>query len=400
MTDVLDPFSPELRQDPWPLYRHLREESPVHRTPDGMWVLTRYADCSRVLREPGWSVDLNNLNGETLAARTDENPAYQPGIPLLLFLDPPAHTRLRSLVSKAFTPKVVETLRPRIQTLVDELLDAVADKGRMDVLADLAYPLPVIVICELLGVPLDDRDQFHGWSTAASRLLDGDLDAETLETGLLGSMNLLNYFNGLAEERRRNPGDDLLTALVQAEEEGERLTHEELITTTILLFVAGHETTMNLIGNGTYALLTHRDQLARLCDDPGLAPSTVEELLRYDGPVHLTARIPLEDVTFEDVTIRAGDRVAAVVSAANRDPRQFDRPDELDIGRQPNKHLTFSAGPHFCLGASLARAEGQIALATLVRRFADLELVTEDVRYRDHFVLRGLERLEVAFKPT
>lgn len=397
MTDVLDPFAPEFRQDPWPLYRELRATTPVFQAPDGFWILTRHADCSRILREPGWSVDRGNLNAESLAAFSQENPAIQVGVPLMLFLDPPEHTRLRSLVSKAFTPKVVEGLRPRIQQLVDELLDGVEEQGRMDVLADLAYPLPVIVICELLGVPLDDRDQFHGWSTDASRLLDGDLDSETLQRGIFAAMSVINYFNELIEARRTTPGDDLLSALVAAEEEGERLSHEELIATTVLLFIAGHETTMNLIGNGTYALLKHPDQLQRLCDDPALVPTAVEEFLRFDGPVHLTARIPLTDMDFGGVTIRAGDRVGAIVSAANRDPAQFDRPDELDVGRTPNRHLAFSAGPHFCLGAALARVEAQVAFATMVRRFSGLELVTEDVRYRDHFVLRGLDRLEVAF---
>jgi cytochrome P450 len=399
VTQVADPFDPFFRHDPWPLYRELRETSPVFRAPDGMWVLTRYADVSRVLRDPSWSVDRTKLSAEAIAAQPD-NPVYQGGIPLLLFLDPPAHTRLRSLVSKAFTPKVVEALRPRVQQIVDELLDAVVDRGRMDVLADLAYPLPVVVICELLGVPVDDRDRFHEWSSAASRLLDGELDEPTLQAGMLGAMQLIGYFSDLVEQRRAHPGDDLLSGLVAAEEEGERLSHEELLATTVLLFVAGHETTMNLIGNGTYQLLRHPEQLARLRQDPGLVPRAVEELLRFDGPVHLTARIPTRDVEIDGTRIAAGSRVAAVVSAANRDPAQFDRPDELDVGRSENRHLSFSAGPHFCLGAALARVEGQVALGSMLRRLDDLELLTEDVRYRDHFVLRGLEALEIGFSPA
>ena len=395
--EQLDPFDPAYRQDPWELYRMLREKAPVHQAPDGFWVLTRYADVSAVVREPRFSVDRSKIDTELSQLNTD-NPVYQPGIPLLLFLDPPAHTRLRSLVAKAFTPRVVERLRPRIQTLVDELLEPVLERGRMDVLADLAYPLPVAVICELLGVPRDDQDQFHGWSSAASRLLDGDLDADTMQQGMLGAMQLLTYFAELVEERRSSPGDDLLSRLVVAEEEGERLTHEELMTTTVLLFVAGHETTMNLIGNGTLALLRHPDEYARLRADPGLVPSAVEEMLRFDGPVHLTARVPIEDVEIGGVRIPAGSRVGAVLSAANRDPEQFADPDRFDVGRTDNRHLAFSAGPHFCLGAALARTEGQVVFGTMIRRLPELELATEHVRYRDHFVLRGLDELEVAFR--
>ena len=395
--DGLDPFDPAFRQDPWDVYRLLREKAPVHRAPDGFWVLTRYADASMLVREPRFSVDRSKID-PSLSEVNSENPVYQPGIPLLLFLDPPAHTRLRSLVAKAFTPRVVEGLRPRIQALVDELLDPVVERGRMDVLADLAYPLPVAVICELLGVPRADQDQFHGWSSAASRLLDGDLDPDTMQQGMLGAMQLLTYFTELIEERRRSPGDDLLSRLVAAEEEGERLTHEELMATTVLLFVAGHETTMNLIGNGTLALLRHPAEYARLRDDPALVPSAVEEMLRFDGPVHLTARIPTEDVEIGGIPIPAGSRVAAVLSAANRDPAQFPDPDRFDVGRTENRHLSFSAGPHFCLGAALARAEGQVVFETMLRRLPELELVTEPIRYRDHFVLRGLDELEVAFR--
>jgi cytochrome P450 len=315
-----------------------------------------------------------------------------------MFLDPPDHTRLRSLVSQAFTPRMVESLRPRIQSLVDELLDVVVGTGEMDVLADLAYPLPTVVICELLGVPPEDREKFKGWSADASRLLDGYLDKPALDKGMVAGMYLFQYFTDLVEARRAEPRNDLIRALLAAETAGDKLTHAELLSTATLLFVAGFETTMNLLGNGTLALLRHPDQLARMRDDPSLVRSGVEELLRYDGPVHVTARIATQDVQIGDEIVRAGEQAVAILGAANRDPDQFPDPDRLDVGRTPNRHLAFGGGPHFCLGAALARMEGQIAFETMLRRLPDLELATEHPTYRDHYVIRGLDELRVHFK--
>jgi pimeloyl-[acyl-carrier protein] synthase len=394
---VVDAFGAEHRDDPWSLYRTLQEESPVFRTPDGAFVLTRYDDCVAVLRDPRSSVSMANLAPEAMTPQTGP---YDIDLPVMLFQDPPDHTRLRALVSKAFTPKVMEGMRTHIEQLVDDLLDVVVEEGRMDVLGDLAYPLPVTVICELLGVPVGDRDQFRPWSSAASRLLDGDLGPAVLNEGLVAAMQIINYLNDQVEDRRRHPRHDLLTALVEAEEAGDRLTHEELLATATLLFVAGHETTMNLIGNGTYALLRHPDQVRRLRDDPSLVRDAVEEMLRFDGPVHLTGRITTQDVTLSGVTIPAGFQAVTLLAAANRDPARFDSPDALDVGRRDNHHITFSSGSHFCLGASLARIEGQVVLSGMLRRLEDWELATPEPRYREHFVLRGLQELEMAFSPA
>jgi cytochrome P450 len=391
------PMLPENRSDPYPIYSFIREREPVHHAPDGSWVLTRYDHCAALLRDPRFSTNPARLTeGPDPAAM---GPIRQVGSSLMMFLDPPDHTRLRSLVSQAFTPRMVEALRPRIQLLVDELLDAVVERGEMDVLADLAYPLPTVVICELLGVPGSDREKFKAWSADASRLLDGYLDKDAMDRGMVAGMYLFQYFTDLVEERRRQPRNDLLSALLAAETSGDRLTHAELLSTATLLFVAGFETTMNLVGNGTLALLRHPDQLRRVGDDPALVRTGVEELLRYDGPVHVTARIATQDVEIGGRTVRAGEQAVAVLGAANRDPAQFPDPERLDVARTPNRHLAFGGGPHFCLGAALARLEGQIAFATMLRRLPHLELHTTRPAYRDHFVIRGLKELKVGFTP-
>jgi cytochrome P450 len=396
-----NPFAPEHRPDPYPIFNQVREYDPVHRAVDGTWVISRWAAGNAVLRDPRFSSNPAWLQGE--AARAAANsPIRQVGTNVMMFLDPPDHTRLRGLVSKAFSPRVVEGLRSRVQELVDGLLDGAAERGRMDVVSDLAYPLPVSVICELLGVPGGDHEQFRVWSSDASRLLDGpDIEPEAQTRGVVAGMQLFQYFTDLVEERRARLGDDLLSRLIAAEEEGDRLTHAELITTATLLFVAGHETTMNLIGNAVLALLRHPDELARLRQQPELVRSAVEEVLRWDPVVQFTARIATEDVDVDGRTIGAGQQVVVIIGAANRDPEQFpDEPDRFDIGRQDNRHLTFSAGPHYCLGASLARIEAQTAIGTLVRRFPDLHLLTSSPTYRQHQVLRGVEALEVGFSPV
>ncbi len=292
--NLSSPMLPENRGDPYPIYRFIREREPVHHAPDGSWILTRYDHSAALLRDPRFSTNPALLTEGPDASAM--GPVRQVGSSLMMFLDPPDHTRLRSLVSQAFTPRMVEALRSRIQSLVDELLDAVVETGEMDVLADLAYPLPTVVICELLGVPPEDREKFKGWSADASRLLDGYLDKEAMDRGMVAGMYLFQYFTDLVEARRAEPRNDLLSALLAAETAGDKLTHAELLSTATLLFVAGFETTMNLVGNGTLALLRNPDQLARMRDDPSLVRTGVEELLRYDGPVHVTARIAKEDV--------------------------------------------------------------------------------------------------------
>lgn len=397
----LDLFSDEVRADPYPLYHWMRANEPVFPSPldPGTFILTRFADCEAVLRDVRWSsnpvhrplprgVAADDLDMRTMLSFTPAN--------VLLFLDPPDHTRLRKLVSKAFTPRRVESLRPHIQEIVDGILDEAADRGELDIVSDLGYTLPVTVICELMGVPLVDRDRFGPWSSDASRLLDGVLEPEVMQAGVVGVMNIVGYFNDLFAQRRRSPRDDLVSALIAAEEEGDKLTEEELRSITLLLFIAGHETTMNLIGNGMKALLEHRDQFDRIVSDPTLVPGAIEELLRYDGPVHLTGRIATQELEVGGRTFRPGEQVITLLAAANRDPARFPDPDRLDVGRTDNHHLAFSHGIHYCLGASLARVEGQVAIGSLVRRFPRMELVTEQPVYRDHFVLRGLRELRVA----
>jgi cytochrome P450 len=388
-------MDPEFIADPYPTYHRLRAEDPVHLSPLGFWVLTRYEDVLTALRDPRFGKE---AIAAFVAARFGVVP---PGTRLsMLDRDPPDHTRLRGLVSKAFTPRVVEILRPRVQRIVDSLLDPLQDAGSMDLIEDFAYPLPVIVICELLGVPVTDRERFKQCGVDIARGLDAvwlPPDSEVARRSVAARRALGDYFRELIAERRASPGPDLLSGLIAAEEAGDRLDEEELFATCILLLIAGHETTVNLIGNGTLALLRHPGELRRLREEPGLIGSAVEELLRYDGPVQRTARIPSEDVTIGGRTIPAGEMVMPFIGAADRDPAHFPDPDRLDLGRADNRHIAFGWGIHFCLGAPLARVEGQIAIDTLVRRLPKLALATEKPEYRQSLTLRGLTALPVSY---
>ena len=393
---VEDVFSPENRRDPHPLYHRLRSEQPIAKAPEfDEWVLTRWADCEAVLRDPKWS---SSPDHRPAAENDIRAGAAEVGIKTLLFLDPPDHTRLRRLVSKAFTPRRIEQLRGHVTDILDGLLSDVKPGEPFDVISTIAYPLPLIVICELMGVPVEDRHQFEGWSSDATRLLDGDIDEETLNKGLIAAMYFLNYFNALFEQRRAAPRDDLLSGLLAVEDGGDVLSEEEMRSIVLLLFLAGHETTVNLIGNGLFAVLQQRDQWERLCADPeGLKASAVEEFLRYDGPVHVTGRTATEDLEVNGRLFPKQSQVVTLLAAANRDPERFPDPDRLDIGREDNQHLTFSHGIHYCLGAALARLEGQVVFSTLAQRYPDMKLAVpaDEVEYREHFVLRGLKALPV-----
>jgi cytochrome P450 len=398
-------LTPEFREDPYQFFHLLREHEPVHQTPMGVYMLSRYADASATVRDPALSN--NERNSELYQAFREANPEHGPGPfddefgqAVILFLDPPDHTRLRGLVSKAFTPKVIGQLRPRIEQLVNELLDAVAERGdgEMDVVTDLAYPLPVVIICELLGVPPEDHATFQGWSSDLAHSIDPDplISPEQQERIMAAADAFLEYFQDLIQRRRRDPGDDLLTGLIAAEEGGDRLSETELLATGLFLLIAGHETTVNLIGNGTLALLRNRDQFDLLRADPGLDHNAIEELLRYDSPVTFTQRITLSEYRLGDVTIPARQQVIPILAAANHDPAVFPDPDRLDLTREnANRHLAFGGGHHFCLGAALARLEGEVAIPTLVRRFPNLELAGSPER-RDTFTLRGLTHLPVS----
>ncbi len=395
MSVAFNPMAPEFLADPYPMYHRLRAEEPVHHSPLGFWVLTRYVDVVAALRDPRLAKEA--IAG-FIAARFGA-PIPQMGLSML-DRDPPDHTRLRALVSKAFTPRVVETLRPHIQQIVDGLVDAAEGRGAMDLIEHFAYPLPVIVICEMLGVPVEDHERFKGWGLDIARGLDAILlppDSDVGRRAVAGRRALAEYFRDLIAERRAAPRADMLSALIAAEEAGDKLSEDELLATCILLLVAGHETTVNLIGNGTLALLRHPDQLRRLRDNPGLIGTAVEELLRYDGPVQRTARIPSEDITIGGHTIPKGEMVMPFIGAADRDPAQFPEPDRLDITRADNRHIAFGWGIHFCLGAPLARVEGQIAINTLLQRLPKLALDTDTPEFRQSLTLRGLRTLPVRF---
>ena len=390
-----NPLLPELHADPYPFYRRLREADPVHLSALGLWVLTRYDDCVTCLRDPRFGRD----GFELLLAQFGEGSGER--LPRsMLFRDPPDHTRLRSLVNRAFTPRVIEGMRSHIQGIVDRLLDRVQTRGEMDVIGDLAYPLPVTVICDMLGVPVTDHEQIKEWSSDIIRSLDAigmPSDETIIERGRVGRKGIADYFRGLLPDRRRNSRADLLSSLIAVEEQGDRLTEGELLSTCVLLFIAGHETTVNLIGNGLLALLRHRDQLERLLADPGLLGTAVEELLRFDSPVQRTARIINAEVELGGKVLPKGAFVVAAIGAANRDPAHFADPDRLDVARADNRHIAFGFGIHFCLGAPLARVEGQIALQSLLRRMPRLRLTGPEPEWRESSTLRGLKSLPVTF---
>ena len=388
-------MDPDFVADPYPTYHRLRSEDPVHESPLGFWVLTRYEDVVASLRDPRFAK-------EPMIAAVAARLGFDAGAVGISMLDrdPPDHTRLRGLASKAFTPRVVERLRPRVQEIVDGLLDRVERAGTMDLIEEFAYPIPVNVICEMLGVPVEDHEQFKGWSLDLARGLDSIMlgpESDVVKRSGKAREGLSNYIRQLIGERRSAPRGDLLSALIATEEAGDKLSEPELVAMSILLLVAGHETTVNLIGNGMLALLRHPDQLRQLRERPDLIGSAVEELLRYDGPVQRTARTPSEDVTIGNRTIPGGAIVMPFIGAADRDPAQFRDPDRLDITRTENRHIAFGLGIHFCLGAPLARIEGQIAISTLVKRMPKLALAVERPEHRQSLTLRGLTALPVSF---
>jgi cytochrome P450 len=396
-----NPLAPGFRANPYPIYNRMREETPVFEGPFGL-VLSRYADIAGMLRDPRASSDGRKTENfaQFVAAQGLNLEEEMSRGQSFLGLDPPDHTRLRGLVSKAFTPKVVEGLRPRIAKFVSDVLDDVSLRGEMDVIEDLAYPLPVQIICEMLGVPPEDHVKFREWSKDAARSLDPDfvLTADELARREQRFSDFQGFFEDLIDKRRADRRDDLISALISVGEDGDRLTHEELISTCVLLLVAGHETTVNLIGNGMLALLRNPAQLQLLRDDPDLAKTATEETLRFDPPVQFTMRIATEDMQFDGKTLRKGQQAILLLGAANRDPAQFRDPERLDIRREDNRHLAFGMGIHFCLGAPLARIEGQIALTEMVKRLPDLELAVAEPPYKENLVLRGLDALPVRFR--
>lgn len=393
-TDALDRLvDPATRPEPYPVLATLRAASPYVASA-GVVVVGRHADCSSVLRDPRMSSDRDRA---ALAPAGDG-----PRTRNFLHLDPPDHTRFRRLVVQAFSARVVSRLEPRIRAIAAELFDAAAARGRLEVVADLAYPLPLRVICELLGVPFEDRDLLLDWSGKLSEALEpplpGLVSGRVTVEAARARAAFVGYFRRLIADRRAHPRDDLITRLVRAEEHGHTLSESELLATCVLLVNAGHETTVNLVSNGILALLRHPDQFAMLCQDPTLATSAVDEVLRYDAPVQLTTRVARGAGRIGAAEVRAGDTVLLLLAAANRDPEVYNRPDRFDIRRRQDvTHLAFAAGPHFCIGAGLAALEARIVLETFARRVADPGLRGEPVTYKPNLCLRGPDRLDVDF---
>jgi hypothetical protein len=397
---AFDPRDPAFIADPYPSFHRLRSAAPVWKSsPFGWWFVTRYDDAATILRDRRMGKDYTDP--AALMRRFGPTALSEPAVveltQMMLMRDQPEHTRLRGLVTKAFTARRIEQLRNRVADLVDGLLDRVADQGHMDAIRDFAYPLPVLVICELLGIPEEDRARCASGAGSGAALLNPtppsrkELDAANEGTHATGV-----YFEALFEQRRRAPQDDLITMLVQAEEAGDRLTTEELRANVSLLFAAGHETTVNLIGNGLLALLRHPDQWARLNDDRSLVSNAIEELLRYDSPVQTVARTVSEPMELRGQAMRKGDIVMVLIGAVNRDPDVFPDPDRLDVTRPQPRALSFGGGIHFCLGAQLARLEAEIAFTALLRRLPSLTLAdTGPPRWRETFTLRGLTSLPV-----
>jgi len=369
------------------------------------WILTRYSDVSAALRYDRLSAEritaLTGLIGESggESARQFERTFLK----MMLFSDPPDHTRLRSLANKAFTPRVVEQIRSHIQGIVKGLLDGVQpdgdrEPGKIDVITDLAYPLPAIVIAEMLGAEPKDRDQFKKWSDDLAAFLGNiRIVSETYESAMKSVAELIDYLRELVAQRRKEPKDDLISALVMAEDQGDSFTQEELFSMCVLLIFAGHETTTNLIGNGILALLNNPSELAKLRQNPSLIVPAIEEIIRYDGPVQTTTRTALEPLEIGGKQIAKGDRISLTLGAANRDPAQFPDPDRMDITRGENRHVGFGFGIHFCLGAALARMESQLAIGAMVERMPELRLESADLVWRDNPILRGVNSLPVAF---
>lgn len=403
---ALAPLLQTLTRDPYPLYKMLRSSNPVFQLPvpnhsgAGVWLLTRHRDVYAVLRDARFSAERERadvvrenrhmipaqLLGETGALRS------------MLLMDPPDHTRVRGLVNKAFTPRRVQALARRIQEIVDELLDAVDEVGEMDVIRDFAAPLPAVVIAELLGVPSADHPRFKAWSTELISVFDADQGPEVIVPRAQKALDrLLDYLGSIVAERRNEPADDLISAMIQAQEQRDALTDTELLATSNLLLIAGHETTTNLIGNGLLALLRNPSELERLRSDSELLTPAVEELLRFDSPVQATVRVVKEALEIAGQPLAPGALVICGIGAANRDPEVFPDPDRLDVGRADNPHLSFGLGVHFCLGAPLARLEAQLAFRALLQRHPTLRLRDDRVEFRSHPILRGLKSLPVSW---
>jgi cytochrome P450 len=402
MTDLVDapvwnPFDPEFLLDPYPVYARLREEDPVHRTPIGTLIVSRYDDVHRVLRDTESSVQRFETNVDLPEHMLRLRQRSLERAPSILGLDPPDHTRLRGLVQRTFTPRAVGRMREQTTAIVDDLLDDLAGRDEIDLISDYAFVIPFAVIHSMLGLPDTDMAMVRGWSHALTQTLEPYLSPEQVDAAMDGGEHMDAYLRDAVAQKRRNPADDLLTQLVEVEEAGDRMTEDELLSMVSLLFVAGHETTVNLIGNGTHALLDHPDQLALVRNDPAVDDSVVDELLRWDSPVQTSGRRLLHDAVISGVEVADGEMVLTALGSANRDQRFWgDTAGTLDVTRaDAARHVSFGSGVHHCLGAALARMEGEIAVTRLVRRFPGLAL-SDEPTFNARIILRGRESLPVS----
>ncbi|QRN96529.1 cytochrome P450 [Archangium violaceum] len=404
-----DPYGldgPDFRENPFPAYAQLRARAPVYfHASWNAWLLTRYQDVLAGFRDPRLSckraerVTPHAMPETMRRMQALMGPMIRYVSSWMLMNDPPDHTRLRSLVNKAFTSRMVESLRPRIQSLTDQLLDRVEDSGRMDVMRDLANVLPVLVIGEMLGLPPEDGERLKAWSDMLAALASGRVALAQVEQAAADFRELERYLEDVLARRRKDPGNDLISTLLAAEEEGRILNEQEILSTCLLLLFAGHETTTSLIGNGLHALLHQPEQLWLLRDSVELPASAIDELLRYDSPVQRMSRLALEDMEVGGQRIAMGERIFLMMGSANRDPEQFSEPDRLDVRRENNRHLAFGMGIHYCAGAPLARLEGQIVIGTVLRRFPHLRVAPERPMWSDNTTFRGMRSFPVLLRP-
>ncbi len=392
-----NPLSPRTYTNPYPTYARLRTKDPVHWSPlMESWVLSRYEDVDTILRDyKRFSSDARNRRSARRRRQRQPSVTAPNEPPSMLFSDPPDHTRLRALVNKAFIPQAIEALKPRIRAIAEELLSQIQDPAAFDVIETIAYPLPVIVMAELLGVPTKDRAQFKIWSDQRARLLEPTITSSEIQVAIQAGREFDAYFMDVINARRKEPRDDLISTLVAAEDAGDKLAPGELLVMLRLLLIAGNETTTNLIGNGLLALLRHPDQLRALRDDPGRMPAAVEELVRYDGPVQVDGRNAMEDMEIKGRHIQQGQSIVVLIGSANHDPDVFSNPEQLDITRKEASHIAFGRGIHHCLGAPLARLEGRLAFEAILERFTDMRLLVDDPPFKDNVVLRSLRSLPV-----
>ncbi|MDH6623220.1 cytochrome P450 [Streptomyces sp. LBL] len=394
--DILyNPRDPKMRSDPYPFYARLREAEPVHQTPFGFWVVSGYDEAAALLRDPRLTSEFHRDAKWAEHRGGWESPVVKDTRRWMLMLDGRAHRRIRSLVNPVFSAGSIQKMRPQISEILTKVLDHMGAGEGIDLIDSLALPLPVTVICGLVGLPVEDRDQCRQWTEAIGHVVDPALDEVTQKAMNQAVLEFRSYIAEHLAKRRTDPQDDILTRLMLAEVDGERLTDDEIIGNVLLLFNAGHETTVNLIGNGMLALLRHPEQLQILRNNPDLIEEGVDEFVRYDAPVQLVARITTADVTVGGKTIPSGSKLMILLGAANRDPRRYSNPDSLDVSRTDIKPLAFGGGPHYCIGALLGKLEGRLVFRELLRRYKSVSLTTEDVVWRPHVNFRGLSELRV-----